>query len=113
MDSPTAWRVRRVVLGWCVGGGAILERREVELSQRALYRRQRAAMERRIFSSHLQTTVCSEYDRWASNVTPRSFSRKHSGTAVPLNWVGGVSQGLRWRDTVMACDFVGSKVTRH
>ena len=55
---------------------------------------------------------CSEYDRWESNITPRSFSREHSATAVPLNWMGGVSQGLRWRDTVMACDFVGSKVTR-
>ena len=34
MDSHTAWRVGRVVLGWCVGGGAILERRAREVSQR-------------------------------------------------------------------------------
>ena len=33
MESRTALRVRRVVLGWCVGGGAIRERREGEWSQ--------------------------------------------------------------------------------
>ena len=58
MDSRTAWRVRRVVLGWCVGGGAILERRAGELSQRALYRRQRAAMVRRIMRLGSQHCGC-------------------------------------------------------
>ena len=54
--------MRRVVLGWCVGGGAILERREGELSQRALYRRQRAAMVRQIVRLGSQQSIADVLD---------------------------------------------------